>query len=97
MKTSMVVMEHLRPLTDFHQAVFEDCCEDHVEKGKHSNFYVAFEIIKFNVIESSRFDYHKLRWVEEPGPAESPGPDQPSNAGDTLEVSAVDDKIEKSA
>jgi len=27
-----------------------------------------FEIIKFNVIESARFDYHKLRWVEEPGP-----------------------------
>jgi hypothetical protein len=56
-----------------------------------------FEIIKFNVIESSRFDYHKLRWVEEPGPAESPAPEQPSNAGDALEVSAVEDKIEKSA
>ncbi len=27
-----------------------------------------FEIIKFNVIESSRFDYHKLRWAEEPWP-----------------------------
>jgi len=31
-----------------------------------------FEIIKFNVIESSRFDYHKLRWIEEPTPAAAP-------------------------
>ncbi|MGH7932513.1 MAG: YiiX/YebB-like N1pC/P60 family cysteine hydrolase [Candidatus Binataceae bacterium] len=31
-----------------------------------------FEIVKFNVIENSRFDYHKLLWVEdgEAGPAE---------------------------
>jgi hypothetical protein len=29
-----------------------------------------FEIIKFNVIENSRFDYHKLRWVEDTEPGE---------------------------
>jgi hypothetical protein len=48
-----------------------------------------FEIIKFNVIESSRFDYHKLRWVEEPGPAEAPAPGQVAEGGAA--------KIEKSA
>jgi hypothetical protein len=25
-----------------------------------------FQIIKFNVIEDSRFDYHNLLWIEEP-------------------------------
>jgi hypothetical protein len=48
-----------------------------------------FEIIKFNVIESSRFDYHKLRWVEEPGAAE------PSDAAH--QAAADTEKIEKSA
>jgi hypothetical protein len=48
-----------------------------------------FEIIKFNVIESSRFDYHKLRWVEEPGPSEAPAPGQAAEA--------AAGKIEKSA
>jgi permuted papain-like amidase YaeF/Yiix C92 family enzyme len=48
-----------------------------------------FEIIKFNVIESSRFDYHKLRWVEEPGPAAAPDAAPPVGAGG--------EKIEKSA
>jgi hypothetical protein len=48
-----------------------------------------FEIVKFNVIESSRFDYHKLRWAEEPGPAGVP---------DTTRTTAVGaEKIEKSA
>ena len=54
-----------------------------------------FEIIKFNVIESSRFDYHKLRWVEEPGPAQSPAPAQPPIAQEP--VVAADGKQEKSA
>jgi Permuted papain-like amidase enzyme, YaeF/YiiX, C92 family len=48
-----------------------------------------FEIIKFNVIESTRFDYHKLRWVEEPGPAEAPAAGQAMGTGG--------EKIEKSA
>jgi len=48
-----------------------------------------FEIIKFNVIESSRFDYHKLRWVEEPGPDTIPEAAHPPGAGG--------EKIEKSA
>ncbi len=34
-----------------------------------------FEIIKFNVIESSRFDYHKLRWVEDTAVVEAPEPE----------------------
>jgi Permuted papain-like amidase enzyme, YaeF/YiiX, C92 family len=34
-----------------------------------------FEIIKFNVIEGSRFDYHKLRWVEETAASVAPEPD----------------------
>ncbi len=48
-----------------------------------------FEIIKFNVIEGSRFDYHKLRWVEELGPAGAPA------AGQVTGADAG--KIEKSA
>jgi hypothetical protein len=48
-----------------------------------------FEIVKFNVIESSRFDYHKLLWVEEPGPLEPPATAQ------MLEAAGI--KIEKSA
>jgi hypothetical protein len=48
-----------------------------------------FEIIKFNVIESSRFDYHKLRWVEEPGPTSAPDATRNAEVGD--------EKIEKSA
>jgi hypothetical protein len=44
-----------------------------------------FEIIKFNVIESSRFDYHKLRWAEDPG-------SDPAGA-----ASRGTEKIEKSA
>jgi hypothetical protein len=48
-----------------------------------------FEIIKFNVIESSRFDYHKLRWVEEPGP------DGAAAAGPV--TGAGGERIEKSA
>lgn len=44
-----------------------------------------FEIIKFNVIESSRFDYHKLRWAEDQSP-------------DPADVAAsTTGKIEKSA
>jgi hypothetical protein len=48
-----------------------------------------FEIIKFNVIESSRFDYHKLRWLPEPGPGVAPAAEQVTGAGK--------EKIEKSA
>ena len=48
-----------------------------------------FEIVKFNVIESSRFDYHKLRWVEEAGPATPP---------EIIQAPLADrEKIEKSA
>jgi hypothetical protein len=48
-----------------------------------------FEIIKFNVIESSRFDYHKLRWVEDASAGVSAGTIQSSESGGG--------KIEKSA
>ena len=45
-----------------------------------------FEIIKFNVIESSRFDYHKLRWVEEPEAARQ-----------AVQTTGGGQKVEKSA
>jgi hypothetical protein len=50
-----------------------------------------FEIVKFNVIESSRFDYHKLRWVEEPPPTATPAPPQAPNAGSSQGALAVTD------
>jgi Permuted papain-like amidase enzyme, YaeF/YiiX, C92 family len=64
-----------------------------------------FEIVKFNVIESSRFDYHKLRWVEEPGPTETAASAQPPGAANSQEATATVDgrdpgdagKVEKSA
>jgi hypothetical protein len=28
-----------------------------------------FEIIKFNIIENMRFDYHKILWVDDAPPA----------------------------
>ena len=67
-----------------------------------------FEIVKFNVIESSRFDYHKLRWVEESRPAEALA-QPPSDASSPQATANVDgrnpgdagnpiaDKVEKSA
>lgn len=30
-----------------------------------------FDIVKFNVIEGARFDYHKVLWVDEPAPEET--------------------------
>jgi hypothetical protein len=48
-----------------------------------------FEIIKFNVIESSRFDYHKLLWAKESGPVAVSDATRAADAGD--------EKIEKSA
>jgi len=48
-----------------------------------------FEIVKFNVIEGSRFDYHKLRWVEEPEPTEAPTPAQRSSAASPPEATAT--------
>jgi hypothetical protein len=54
-----------------------------------------FEIVKFSVIESSRFDYHKLRWVEDPGPPQQPEPGQMPNAMN--QAGAIEEKIEKSA
>jgi len=54
-----------------------------------------FEIVKFSVIESSRFDYHKLRWVEDSEAARPPAPGQMPNATD--EAGAIDEKVEKSA
>jgi hypothetical protein len=69
-----------------------------------------FEIVKFNVIESSRFDYHKLRWVEEPGPTQTAASAQPPGAANSPETTATVDgrdpggagnliagKVEKSA
>jgi hypothetical protein len=50
-----------------------------------------FEIVKFNVIESSRFDYHKLRWVEEPPPTATPAPPQAADAGSSQGALAVTD------
>lgn len=44
-----------------------------------------FEIIKFNIIESSRFDYHRLRWAEDARP-------EPAGAADR-----GTEKIERSA
>jgi len=48
-----------------------------------------FEIIKFNVIESSRFDYHKLLWAEEPGPDATPDATHSADtSGENIEKSA---------
>jgi hypothetical protein len=33
------------------------------------------------VIESSRFDYHKLRWVEEPAPTAAQSPNAGNSQG----------------
>jgi hypothetical protein len=48
-----------------------------------------FEIVKFNVIESSRFDYHKLRWVEEPGPTATAASAQPPSAASSHGATAT--------